>query len=244
MNRRRSLLGISSAEYIKDGLILYCDAIQNQRSGHSDSPSDWQDLSGNGNDGVLVGDVQYRDNHYAVRDIKVDNEQSCILFTQQDLKVKNDISFTMQFVFSIGQDSPLQTNNLFGMYQVPTINEQFWATTPQNGYGEGVGLRFFNRRYPDIGYTSYNRDIHIPMMLSITFDAASQKLDYYLNEDKIYTTAPNTNDNYYGMSIGCYLGKTGDGYSNWYSIRYYNKALTDEEVVNNFNYDKRRYNII
>lgn len=228
---------------IKDGLILYCDAIQNQRSGHSDSPSDWQDLSGNGNDGVLVGDVQYIDNRYIVRDVVVDGEQSCILFPQQALKVKNDTSFTMQFVFSISEDSPSMVNNLFGMYKNPTTQEQFWATTERNQYREGIALRFFNRRYPNTGYESINRDIHVPMMLTISFNT-SNNLAYFLNDQKIYMTTPNTNDNFYGMTIGCYLGQTGGGKSAWYSIRYYNRALSDEEIINNYNYDKRRYNII
>lgn len=41
--------------YIKDGLILHLDAINNTGSGHSNTTNTWKDLSGNGNDATLIG---------------------------------------------------------------------------------------------------------------------------------------------------------------------------------------------
>ena len=37
----------AESSYIKDGLVLWLDGIQNSRSGHNSALTKWEDLSGN-----------------------------------------------------------------------------------------------------------------------------------------------------------------------------------------------------
>lgn len=46
---------ITHAEYIKEGLIVHYDGINNTGSGHSNTATKWKDLSENNNDGTLQG---------------------------------------------------------------------------------------------------------------------------------------------------------------------------------------------
>ena len=53
----------SSDEYIKNGLMVAYDGINNTGNGHDDKVTTWKDLSGNGNDGILKGDPTWEEDH-------------------------------------------------------------------------------------------------------------------------------------------------------------------------------------
>ncbi len=46
---------VTEKTYIKNGLILYLDGINNTGSGHSNTSTIWKDLSGNNNNGTITG---------------------------------------------------------------------------------------------------------------------------------------------------------------------------------------------
>ncbi len=50
----------SSNEYIKNGLMVAYDGINNTGNGHNDTATVWKDLSGNGNDGTLKGEPTWQ----------------------------------------------------------------------------------------------------------------------------------------------------------------------------------------
>ncbi len=52
----------SSDEYIKNGLMVAYDGINNTGNGHDSDAKVWKDLSGNGNDGTLKGEAKWQDN--------------------------------------------------------------------------------------------------------------------------------------------------------------------------------------
>lgn len=52
-NMEKNFTQIYSKQYVQDGLVLHYDAINNTGEGHSDTTTIWKDLSGNNNDGTM-----------------------------------------------------------------------------------------------------------------------------------------------------------------------------------------------
>lgn len=238
MNRRRTLL---SSAYIpvQDGLLLWMDGIKNTRSGHSTTPTVWEDLSGNNIDGAYIGNVIYDENGFIV------DKQSGISYVAIDsplIAVNYQKDFTAEFLFSIERFASGKTNEIFGCLHSPSFDAQFWTTSPNHGNGEGLGMRFFKVRFPNTGgYPSYNTDVNLPVSISVSYNSSLNAIEYYVNSEKVATVSRVSNADSYGFSLGAYLSTSDDGASKWYSLRYYNRTLKQEEIVKNFKHDKRRY---
>lgn len=227
MIRRRSLIGSSTSQYIKDGLVLWLDGINNTRTGHNENATDWQDLSGNNIDGELVGDVTYKDNLYKVNTtisnisyIKVDNQQ--ILFS-----TFND--FSLQILFKTSQAA-----NIAGTIEGDTRIE-IWSNSQTE-----FNARLLGTRFPSSG--SYTVDVSNLILFTATYNSKNQQLKYYLNNLEVYQGAPSVVGRRYGLTIGARTGATPkNALSEYSAIRYYSKELSFDEVVLNYQTDKRRY---
>lgn len=227
MIRRRSLLGISSAEYIKDSLTLWYDGIQNTRQGHNPNAITWEDLSGNNIDGELVGDVTYKDNLYKVNTtisnisyIKVDNQQ--ILFS-----TVND--FSLQILFKTSQVA-----NIAGTIEGDTRID-IWSNSQTE-----FNARLLGTRFPSSG--SYTVDLSNLILFTATYNSKNQQLKYYLDNLEVYQGTASVTGSRYGLTIGSRTGATPkNALSEYSAIRYYSKELSFDEVVLNYQTDKRRY---
>lgn len=103
-------------------------------------------------------------------------------------------------------------------------------------------MRFFKVRFPNTGgYPSYNTDVNLPVSISVSYNSSLNAIEYYVNSEKVATVSRVSNADSYGFSLGAYLSTPDDGASKWYSLRYYNRTLKQEEIVKNFMQDKRRY---
>lgn len=227
MLRRRSLLGISSAEYVKDSLTLWYDGIQNTRQGHNPNAIAWEDLSGNNIDGEFVGDVTYKDNLYKVNTtisnisyIKVDNQQ--ILFSPN-----ND--FSLQILFKASQ-----TANIMGTIAGDNVNE-IWCDS-QNEFC----ARLLGDRFPASG--SYSTDVSNLVLFTATYNSQDKKTKYYLNDSELHSGSSNTRNIRYGLTIGSRTGVAPkNALSEYSAVRYYSKQLSSDEINSNYQTDKRRY---
>ena len=227
MIRRRSLLGISSAEYIKDSLTLWYDGIQNTRQGHNPNAITWEDLSGNNIDGELVGDVTYKDNLYKVNTtisnisyIKVDNQQ--ILFS-----TVND--FSLQILFKTSQEA-----NIAGTIEGDNrIDIWSYSQTEFNA-------RLLGTRFPSSG--SYTVDLSNLILFTATYNSKNQQLKYYLDDLEVYQGTASVTGSRYGLTIGARTGAPPkNALSEYSAIRYYSKELSFDEVLLNYQTDKKRY---
>ena len=235
MLRRRSLLGISSAEYVKDSLTLWYDGIQNTRQGHNPNATVWEDLSGNNIDGQFVGDVVCNANN-----IQANTTPQTMSYVNVDNKniyfhTKKPCSF--ELVIS----SPTKSSLLGCIHPNDNMNE-IW-----NVDANSLNIRFFARRFPTSGVFSI--DMTKPHLISVLFDANASgysSLNYYIDGVLQLHDYKNTNNNAYGLTLGWRTSNPNTTYNSsphLYSVRYYNRMLTEEEMLNNYKIDKSRFGI-
>lgn len=108
--------------------------------------------------------------------------------------------------------------------------------------GSQIAARYLARRAPELG--TYNINVTGLTLATVTWDFSKNIMNFYFNGKKYHSSASGSATDRNGITLGWRLtGAAQTAVSFFAAVRYYNKALTDEEVVNNFIYDKRRYNI-
>ena len=212
-------------DYIKDGLEMNLDGIQ-----HGEDSSVWIDSSGKGNNGTINGSASFENNY-----LYFDGIDDYV-----DLGEQNYEYMTIETVLS----------NYSG------INR----TILYNKYNGGYELRLSSSNR--MLFSFYLDSASTLKSLNSTFTKSTDKIYYavtfdgeyaksYLNgilissqpiSGKIYSD--NTNNNH--LLLG--TGKNGNSLrylykGNIYSTRIYSKALTEEEIINNYLVDTKRYNI-
>lgn len=211
-----------TVEPVLDGLVLWYDAIDNTADGHSNSPANWYDLSGNGNHGTLYN-VTWEDAAAVL------NGTNAYINTGYKLPQIGD--FTVEIVF-------LTTNTL-----ASPIFTQMGAT-------ESLRFRCFKNTSNQIGVASAGTsstgsalDANTKYPVSVV--RSGSNLQLYLNNTlDISKTAGSidiSNDLLIGVNGNTGLGLTGFFGGKIYSFRIYNRALTEAERNHNYEYDTLRY---
>lgn len=219
-------------EYISDGLIGYYDGYQGAEK--KGDKYIWKDLSGSGNHGEMVG-----------FDYSSTPQQGALTFTGKEyvkLPQMNYEQITLEVVMSPGTSGTMQiVGNLesggyaLTYYNAPqallfqvNVNGTYLIDSSKNLYGN-----FTN---------SINRMVYA----SGSYDNA--KATFYQNGTKYEIAAAGTitkPQNNTIMMIGAnpagnavqqeyFVGKV-------YAVRIYNRALSEDEVLHNYQVDKRRY---
>lgn len=236
--------------YIRDGLILYYDGINNTREGNNLNATKWEDLSGNNNDGIFVNPnntITYMGNGYEF----TNNDD--YIETINNLGVSSAPDITLEFVHkSYGVKEDSNTTNACGLFT----------------YGSATGGS------SDIGKI-LTGNVTYPLS---TFSVINNLIKCNIQDDNnvvrniVFTTAgstfPNDNTKIYqnGEKLEIYQ-KTGNISINlqdstlqigreWqynqqenslngiiYAVRVYDRVLTEEEIRQNYEIDKLRFNI-
>lgn len=218
MNRRRSLLSPSN-----QGLILWLDALK------GNAPQSWRDISGNGNNGQLIGDVAYADNCYKVNNTI--QQPSYIKVDSSDILFSPDKSFTLQILFKTNQEC-----NIMGTVINGDAVSEFWTTGSVR-----AAARFLNQRFPSGG--EYSINVTDFTLFTAAFDSAVNKLEYYFNDTQVYSGQGSSSAaDRQGMTLGYRSGApTKNAVSYYASVRYYTRSLTADEVRRNYEFDIKRY---
>jgi hypothetical protein len=219
-------------EIVNDGLVLCLDAA-NSRS-YPGSGTAWTDLSGNGNTGTLTNGPTYNSSNLGFFQFVTNNFAA----------IPNNVALDTQTpTVEVWVKTNETTQNGF-WFEKGTVNSQYSL------FQEGAFIRWrmkigaittlstttatymnTSNWYQVVGtYTSGTRRLYINGVL-VTFDTQTG------------TIATNSG----GMSIGVYGGFNGSrGYyynGNLSSCKVYNRALTAEEIQQNFNATRGRYGI-
>ena len=236
---------------VTDGLVLYLDA-GNPKS-YPGSGNNWYDLTSNNNTGTLVNGPIYSNGNLIFDGI---NEYATI--PNQSVQLITVLTISV-WVKSMKNNDTLQQGivskaNLYGI-------EYGW--TLRKGYGNSGVVGNDNKFYFSTGYTPYTR---LDTSTYSNIEYTDNNWHYltgvstpgninYLYVDGIKQTAYRTSrlldvtTNMQPITIGtCY----GDApthvgmYQNLFSgsigiIALYNRALTDEEILQNYNTTKSRY---
>lgn len=217
------LSGNAGANYVSDGLILHYDAINNTGNGHSTTATTWKDLSGNGNDATITGG-SWSDNYLTFTQ---SNQQNGVK-TNSNFPI--DFNNTFNIVFSLsslgGVDvllgSRTTTSNGMMLFNYNTNNRltlDTMGTSTRTVLGERLAA---NKLYN----------------LTVTFSGTTAKL--YIDGEYVNTVSFTDGSLNFPLTIFT-AGEQSNPIGNIYSVKVYNRALTAEEILQNYNVDNSRY---
>ena len=216
------------SSYIADGLVLHLDAINNTGKGHEDTATIWKDLSGNNNDAIIKGGATWGENYLSfdgvddyggIKDsesMKPENQTIEVIVNQESKEAINRDGRAIYFVKWPGYTLEINKDGTFtyGKNQ----NQSYLKSNTKANLGE---------IYSVVG----------------TYETGSKTAKLYLNgvyenQHEVSQTAYNNSD----ITIGSY--STHD-YLNGkiYSIRMYNRALSEDEILSNYKVDCERYGL-
>jgi hypothetical protein len=213
---------------VKNGLILYLDAA-NTKSYVSGSTT-WNDISRGGNNGTLVNGPTFSGS----------NSGSIVFDGANDfLNLGVNTSLITPTVFSIGMW--FNANNI-------SLEQIFWGTAPPYTAGFVVGLynsKFFFQGWNSNGIVGPGAILSSNTWYYMLYIYNSGASSFYLNGtlyssvggSTIFTTPT------VSVQVGRYAGGGGNFGGRISSITYYNRALTQQEVLQNYNATKTRFNL-
>jgi hypothetical protein len=226
------------AGYVTDGLVLHYDAIDNAGAGvHSDSPTVWKDLSGNGHDltlptsGLTVGADEMAFDHAV-------GEVSNVECLAED---SDTTDFTLEVVFAASEDFDGALNSARSVAANPRISLYLRAVGSSGLvggiYGNG-GNRYFAgapTRCCEWNNTQFIRRFHTYSLRtkasggSVAVDGS----DYATLQSSFYSDAASSTGSF---TVGC-----GTEFYRIKSVRLYNRHLTAAEAARNAAVDEARF---
>lgn len=229
VDKRRFLNPLPS--YIFDGLMVYTDAEYNTSDGHIDDSTVLENLAGDEYDFNIIGALAY-ENKGLVFDGIVSNYISVPEFNFLDNTEEVTYELTMSFANLDGTQRLLHSQPLhqveFYLYkQLLHSNAVFDGTTNQFITPEGV-----------VGTNQV-------ITMAVTFKSGEFK-KFYCNGVEISavdidtTASQNFSSGTIGQGKNAYPTASGNKF---YSMRVYNRALSTEELLANYNVDKERFEI-
>jgi hypothetical protein len=230
-------------EYVTDGLLAYYDAENNTGTGHSFTATTWKDLSGNNNDATLSGfdgtDASGWHSNYLAFD-GVNDYVTGALNSNGDITVefiakKNNSDTATMYMFNPWganvNEPTLQAwakNNtsLAHRVLVPPTNTSLYIE-----YGSHLGSASFSTIASSVitksstSIKSFNNGNYLREITDTAF------IERFNITDINFTIGKWHNYNSYFSN------------QNVYAMRVYNRALTEDEIRQNYEIDKVRFNI-
>lgn len=210
--------------YINRGLLVHYDGYQKVEN------NVWLDLSGNGNNGILYN---FSNNAWSNNGIQFDGINDYIKTTQVSSFPSGSSQYTLEINFKF--ETLKNRNNLLnlGIY---------------NSIGNANGIYIYNSTV--ISHWYWNDDLRTESIIesdniytiTVLYNGTNRRI--YLNGEMVAEDNATPNTILGNITIGDEIPNQ-DGFFNGkvYSVRIYDRALTDEEIKNNYNIDKYRFDI-
>jgi len=234
-----------NANIVTDGLVLCLDAA-NPRS-YPLSGTSWNDLSGNGNNGTLTNGPTFSSANAGA--LVFDGIDDYVVWNTLDaVKWQNWSSITVETVFKLVSYSGGTSGRqyLFDYRNTGGVNGAFGCF-----YDSGISPNGFKLFYNTTG-TSYEEPLITTFVLGtliyyqVTFDktTSTNNIKHYINGNNVFTrsvTANSTTTNSGKVWLGRYSGGGFQWNGNIFLHRAYNRALSANEIKQNFNAIRGRY---
>ena len=244
--------------YVKDNLLVHYDAIRNTNNGHDYLTTVWEDISENKNNATLKNftsvDTWYNNslnfsgkNYNSTNSEHVDfnlndslDEFTITLYTKQGKLAENDYASRLfhsqkKDLSSMFKVYPKYNAGVYTIYLEFAIKEnEEYVTTFIQAYPDNYAIK--NDEVYGITITCSNSDYEIykngSLVKSINISGYNEisnlKCSDVLSSKIILGNAENL--------LRAYKGEI-------YNFKIYNKVLTDEQIKQNYEVDKLRYNL-
>ena len=244
--RQELLINDSTNEYVVDGLELWFDGEKNNRTGHSSTLSVWEDLSGNNHDMSCFGNTTVSQSktaqcghNYVVFDGSTmfynnDNIESLRTFNNGTLEIvfEQETSDSSQCIITTytGTESIQQSDRI--------KNKGIWYRPASNGY---------RINSIDTNGTSSGFIMNVPtekIAFSVSYVGNNYNVTVNGNTISDFTEGGTMPCNK-TFAVGAKAWNEGDLYGfsgKIYTIRYYNRVLTSDEIAQNLSVDRKRFN--
>ena len=208
--------------YIQDGLVLWYDGYANTGATRDQTSTTWKDLSGNNNDGTLSGGV------WSSNYLSFDGVDDYVTVPYNTSLAPSE--FTIDLTFSRESNSD-NRSILFVKWYGYTIELNADNTV------------VFGTRSTSDGYMS-GGELNLKQIYHVVATYKNNKERIYLNGKLVNerTVTGSLSHTATDLTIGRY---NSSYYSNvlLYQAKFYNRELSEEEVLHNYLYDKQTFNI-
>ena len=223
---------------VRDGLIFYVDAA-NDKS-YPETGTTWFDLSGNNYDGTIAGSPTFSSSNLGIFEFDGTNDyinfgDITTLDNLQDFscevwfKKSDDSNTTSDWLVAHGAGGEGSSNQGFSFFG--NLTEINWSTN-KGGVRKTVDTS-----------TDVDKWYHVVGTLE---DGVTNGQKIYLNGELKDSITPASGDvsNTFGLTIGGYTPiNTERWYGNIALVKIYNKALTEEEIQQNYNALRGRFGL-
>ena len=240
--RQELLINDSTNEYVVDGLELWFDGEKNTRAGHSSVLSTWEDLSGNNHDMRCVGNTTATSVKTAQCGYNYVVFDGSTMFYNNDniasLRTFNNGTLEIVFEQETSDTSQCMITSYVDTYSSKR-NKGIWYRPSSNGYRINT---------VESGGNSSGFIMDVPTE-KIAFSVS------YIGDDYNVAVNGNTISNFTSggtmpcnktFAVGAKAWNEGDLYGFFgkiYTIRYYNRVLTSDEIAQNLSVDRKRFNV-
>lgn len=222
---------------IENGLIMYCDGINNTGNGHSDTITTWADLTGNENNIINVSSTSATTPASSLQGEWLEDGIHVIAVNNEFLRTTK--------AFDLGADRTLEMR--------VTLNANANMTVGFNG-ADRVKFRAESAAFwvrvsaADSGGTQDIRcpvatPYNSPVSVSITrsYNNSTAKTTFAVYIDGIYNNTLAVDGDYRTSESAYLLFGTEQVDMTVHTVRMYNRALTADEISENYKYDIVHY---
>ena len=228
-------------QYVTDGLILWCDGINNTGVSHSDDTSTWKDLSGHDNDiistkakdattpeSILQGEWKANGAY-----INAKSNQFLRTVNQFDLGVDRTIEVRFTLLADVYATFGFATGDRY-KYRITSGGEPVkdWIRTSESDTSNIITV-----------YLQTSAMVGVPATMCITrrYNAETDKTEYLIYFNGALVGSNNQSGNHRAGDVShILLGNESDN-AIFHSVRLYDRALTGQEVGYNYEYDRLRF---
>ena len=234
---------------------MHLDGIKNTKSGHNATATIWEDLSGNNND-FSLGNFNNTDSSGWKDESLIFDGENDFLSSIENFNFNNANKLTIQFVDLNGT---LYKNheNLGVLFETSTNfnnNKKSFLVNINELGSQITAIAFRHNSYWNVQYDSEPLIENESSSYTLTFNAENEYNNYvkmYKNNNikeinRSSQFRQNLSDftfNNYPMYIGSRAGSSNFTKIRLASVRIYNRVLTEEEIKNNYEVDKVRFNM-
>lgn len=239
--------------YVKDGLIVYYDGINNTGNGHDSNATIWKDLSGSNNDITLYNFNNNKESGWVSDGIILDGIDD-YMYRENPLYNKSSTNITVEVISE-------KTKSQYGsVLNFGTItNKRHFLEIWTSEIDDGTNRCYTICHYPGMIYNIPTSELNLNQLNSISYGTNNKETYIYKDGKQINKkTIPEGTDTSWGSHNGLYLGREYlyaetdgeivNGVHCYFagkikSVRIYNRLLTKEEIQNNYKMDNYRYKI-